>query len=192
MLVGYARTSTIEQVAGLEAQQRSLTATGCNKVFVEQVSSVASREQLAAVLDFVREGDALIVTRLDRLARSTADLLQIIATLETKRVSLRVLDFGGSEIDTRSPSGRLLVTMFGAMAQFERELMLQRQREGISKAKIAGKYRGRKPTARAKADDVRRLSASGMGASDIALQLSIGRASVYRILSGDAYAQVDT
>jgi DNA invertase Pin-like site-specific DNA recombinase len=183
MLIGYARTSTAEQAAGLEAQQRDLAATGCNKLFVEQVSSVASREQLAAALDFVREGDALVVTRLDRLARSTADLLQMVGMLETKGVALRVLDFGGSEVDTRSPSGRLLVTMFGAMAQFERELMLQRQREGIDKAKAAGRYRGRKPTALAKSEDVWRLHGTGMGATAIADELRIGRASVYRILS---------
>lgn len=183
MLIGYARTSTAEQAAGLEAQCRDLDATGCNKLFVEQVSSVAHRDQLAAALDFVRDGDALVVTRLDRLARSTSHLLEIIGTLEMKAVALRVLDFGGSEVDTRSPSGRLLVTMFGAMAQFERELMLQRQREGIQKAKIAGKYRGRKPTARAKTDKVRQLRATGMGATAIAQELRIGRASVYRILS---------
>lgn len=182
MLVGYARTSTVDQVAGLEAQRRDLDATGCSKLFVEQVSTAASRDQLAAALDFVREGDALVVTRLDRLARSTADLLQIIGTLETRSVALRVLDFGGSEVDTRSPSGRLLVTMFGAMAQFERELMLQRQREGIQKARKAGKYRGRKPTALAKAGEINRLHREGVGASLIAVQLNIGRASVYRVL----------
>jgi DNA invertase Pin-like site-specific DNA recombinase len=183
MLIGYARTSTSEQVAGLEAQQRQLRATGCNKVFCEQVSSVAVRDQLDAVLDFAREGDALIVTRLDRLARSTTDLLNIVATLERKGVALRVLDFGGSEMDTKSPSGRMLLTMFAAVAEFERGVMLTRQREGIAKAKAEGRYRGRAPTARAKARDVRALAQSGTGASAIAEKLSISRASVYRILA---------
>lgn len=183
MLVGYARTSTTEQAAGLEAQQRDLGATGCTKLFQEQVSSVASRDQLLAALEFVREGDTLVVTRLDRLARSTADLLQIIGTLEKKEVGLRVLDFGGSEVDTRSPSGRLLITMFGAVSQFERELMLQRQREGIQKAKAAGRYKGRKPTARAKRAEVIRLREAGLPAVQIAEELKISRASVYRALS---------
>lgn len=183
MLVGYCRTSTIEQVAGLEAQERDLLATGCTKLFLEQVSSVVVRSQLAAALEFVRDGDALVVTRLDRLARSTTDLLALVALLERKRVSLRVLDFGGQPIDTSSPSGRLILTMFGAMAEFERALIIARQKEGIAKAKLEGRYRGRVPTARAKAHDVRSLAQSGMGASAIAAKLSISRASVYRILA---------
>ena len=183
MLIGYARTSTTEQVAGLEAQQRDLRATGCTKLFVEQVSSVAHRDQLEAALDFVREGDVLVAVRLDRLARSTGDLLTIIATLERKGVALRILDFGGSEVDTKSPSGKLIVTMFGAVAQFERELLLARQREGIAKAKAEGRYRGRAPTARAKSAEVHRLAHEGAGARAIASELSISRASVYRILA---------
>lgn len=182
MLIGYARTSTSEQVAGLEAQERNLRATGCTKLFAEQVSSVAQRDQLAAALDFVRDGDTLVVTRLDRLARSTADLLAIIATLERKRVSLRIMDFGGAAVDTKSPSGRLIVTMFGAVAQFEREILLQRQREGIAKARAEGKYRGRAPTARAKAADIRAMKLAGARPSAIATELRISRASVYRVL----------
>lgn len=183
MLIGYARTSTSEQVAGLEAQQRQLAATGCTKIMSEQTSSVAMREQLDAALEFVREGDALVVTRLDRLARSTTDLLAIIGLLERKGVALRVLDFGGSEMDTKSPTGRMLVTMFAAIAEWERNIMLVRQREGIAKAKAEGRYRGRVPTARAKSSQVRDLAADGIGASAIAAKLSISRASVYRILA---------
>jgi DNA invertase Pin-like site-specific DNA recombinase len=184
VLVGYARVSTVDQVAGLEAQERDLLATGCtDKVFTERVSSVAQRGELAAALDFVRDGDTLVVTRLDRLARSTADLLGIIATLERKGVALRILDFGGQAVDTKSPSGRLIVTMFGAVAQFERELLLQRQREGIAKAKIDGKYKGRAPTARRVAPQVRELRATGLGASEIAASLKVSRSSVYRILA---------
>jgi len=183
MLVGYARVSTEDQVAGLEAQERDLLATGCSKIMSERVSSLAQRDQLAAALDFVREGDTLVITRLDRLARSTADLLGIIATLERKGVGLRIMDFGGSEVDTTSPSGRLIVTMFGAVAQFERELLLVRQREGIAKAKADGKYRGRVPTARRLAPNVHEMKQAGMGASMIASKLGISRASVYRVLS---------
>ena len=183
MLVGYARVSTTDQVAGLEAQDRDLRATGCTRLFMEKVSSVAKRDELDAAVDFVREGDVLVVTRLDRLARSTADLLAIIAKLEEKVVALRILDFGGQSVDTKSPSGRLIVTMFGAFAQFERELLLQRQREGISKAKADGKYRGRVPTARRQAPQVHELRSSGLGARLIADRLNMSRSSVYRILS---------
>ena len=183
MLVGYARTSTVEQEAGLEAQERLLCATGCTgKIFSEQVSSVGARAKLEAALEFVREGDTLVVTRLDRLARSTAHLLAIIERLEAKQVSLRILDFGGSSVDTQSPSGRLLLTMFAAVAQFEREVMLARQREGIAKAKAQGRYRGRAPTARRQTIQINMLHKNGMGASDIAREVGVSRASVYRLL----------
>ncbi len=187
MLIGYARVSTTDQVAGLEAQHRDLRATGCTeKIFAERVSSAAQRDELASALDYVRDGDTLVVTRLDRLARSTADLLEIIATLERKGVALRILDFGGQAVDTQSPSGRLIVTMFGAVAQFERELLLQRQREGIQKAKAEGKYKGRAPTARRQSPQVCELRATGLGASDIAARLGMSRSSVYRILTNVA------
>lgn len=177
MLVGYCRTSTTEQVAGLEAQDRDLRATGCTRLFTEQVSSVAQRAQLAAALDFVREGDTLVVTRLDRLARSIADLLAIIDTLERKGVALRILDFGGQAVDTKSPSGKLIVTMFGAVAQFERELLLQRQREGIAKARAEGKCRGRAPTAIRQSSKVIEMRAAGAKPTTIAASLNVSRAS---------------
>jgi DNA invertase Pin-like site-specific DNA recombinase len=183
MLVGYARTSTSDQDAGLEAQKRDLAATGCTKVFEEMVSSVGQRELLERALDFVREGDTLVVTKLDRLARSTAHLLEIVQLLERKRVALRILDFGGEPVNTSGPTGKLLLTVFAAFAQFEREMMLERQREGIAKAKAAGKYRGRKPTAKAKAAAVKALRHEGIGGTEIARRLGIGRASVYRILA---------
>lgn len=187
MLVGYGRTSTVEQVAGLEAQARELLATGCTKSFTEHLSSVAVRPQLAAALEYVREGDTLVVTRLDRLARSTSDLLSIIGELERKGVGLRILDFGGSAMDTQSPTGRLLLVMLSAIGQWEREIMLARQREGIAKAKAEGRYRGRAPTARAKLPQIRELRSTGMRPSAIAEKLSISRASVYRLL-GEAAA----
>ncbi|MEM9735027.1 MAG: recombinase family protein [Pseudomonadota bacterium] len=182
MLVGYARTSTLAQDAGLDAQRRDLDAAGCEKVFAEQVSSVDrdARGELAAALDFIREGDVLVATKMDRLARSVPDLLEIVAKVEAKGAGLRILANG--DMDTTTPTGRLMVTMLGAVAEFERSIMLERQREGIAKAKAAGKYRGRTPTARAKAEDVRRLRTEGKGATAIARELGIGRASVYRIL----------
>ncbi len=182
MLVGYARTSTVEQEAGIEAQVRDLRGAGCDKVFQERVSSVAHRAELAAALDYVREGDTLIVCKPDRLARSTADLLAIVRQLEAKRVALRVLSMGGQVLDTGSPTGKLMLTMLGAVAEFERDLMLERQREGIAKAKAEGRYQGRAPTARRQSAEVLRLKAAGVKPNEIAGQLSISRASVFRIL----------
>ena len=183
MLVGYARTSTTEQEAGLEAQIRALEATGCEKVFQEKVSSVARRDQLEAALEFVRQGDTFVVTKMDRLARSTQHLLELVTKLESKGVGLRILDFKGEAIDTKSPQGKLILTMFSAFAQFERELMLERQRDGIAKAKAEGAYKGRKPTARAKADEVKALNAQGVSMGEIAKRLGIGKGSVHRILT---------
>jgi DNA invertase Pin-like site-specific DNA recombinase len=180
MKVGYARTSTVEQKAGFEAQLTELKAAGCEKIFREQVSSVAQRLQLDAVLDFIREGDTLVVSKLDRLARSTQHLLEITERVRGKGAHLHVLNLG---MDTGTATGKLLLTVIGAIGQFEREMMLERQREGIAKAKADGKYKGRKPTARAMGDDVRALNAQGIGATAIANRLAIGRASVYRILN---------
>lgn len=185
MIVGYARTSTAEQNAGLDAQLRDLDATGCTKIFSEQISSVAHRNQLEQALEFVREGDCLVVTKLDRLARSTGHLLSIVEQLDRQGVALRILDFGGGVVDTKSPSGKMLITVFGAMAEFERSIMLVRQREGIAAAKAAGKYKGRAPTAKQKTQEVLYLHKAGVGASEIALRIKISRASVYRILSSN-------
>jgi len=183
ILIGYARTSTVEQVAGFEAQKKQLDEIGVSKLFQEQVSSIGQRTQLEAALDYAREGDTLVVTKLDRIARSTAHLLKIINLLEDKKVGLRILDFGGDSVDTNSPTGKLMLTMFAAMAQFEREMMLERQREGIAKAKAEGKYKGRKPTVRAKIDEIKKLKDEGVGITAIAKQLGIGRASIYRVLA---------
>ncbi len=182
VLVGYARTSTAEQAAGLAAQERDLRAAGCTKLFTERVSSVAQRVQLTAALDYVREGDVLVVAKPDRLARSVADLLGIVATLEKKGVALRILSMGGTEVDTRSPTGRLMLTMLGAIGQFERDLMLERQREGIQKAKAEGRYKGRAPTAMRQGAEVRKLRDAGVKPGEIAKRLGMARSSVYRVL----------
>ncbi len=142
------------------------------------------RKELEAVLDFVREGDSLVVTKLDRLARSVPNLVDITRELEAKGASLVVLDM---TMDTSTPQGELMLNVIGAIAQFERKLMLERQREGIAKAKAEGKYKGRKPTARAKSGEVLALREEGVGATEIAKRLGIGRASVYRIIE-DAQA----
>lgn len=188
MILGYARTSTVEQVAGLEAQERDLRAYGCEELFSEQTSSVVvARPELDAVLDYARRGDVLVVTKLDRLARSTPDLLRIVERLEKQGVAIVVLSVSGSALDTRSPTGKLLLTMLGAVAAFERELMLERQREGVKRARAAGKYVGRQPTARRQSGEIVRLHKGGIAPSDIAFRLGISRASVYRILHENGF-----
>jgi DNA invertase Pin-like site-specific DNA recombinase len=178
MLIGYARTSTLEQKAGLEAQIESLRAIGCEKLYKEQTSSVAVRQTLRAAIDFSRQGDTLVVTKLDRLARSVKHLGDILEELEGKSVGLRVLDLG---LDTSTATGKLMLNVLGAVAQFEREMMLERQREGIAKAKAEGRYKGRKPTARMKEAEVRSLVATGTTRKQIAQRLGISERSVYRI-----------
>lgn len=180
MKVGYARTSTVDQQAGFEAQDRELTAAGCEKIFQEQVSSVARRPRLSDALDFIREGDTLVVTKLDRLARSVRHLVEITGAVEKKGAHLQVLAMG---LNTADATGRLMLNVLGSVAQFERETMLERQREGIAKAKAEGRYRGRKPTVREKADEISALKADGHGPAEIARLLKIGRASVYRVLA---------
>jgi DNA invertase Pin-like site-specific DNA recombinase len=183
MMVGYARTSTLEQQAGFAAQLRDLNAAGCERMFKEQTSSVGPRPQLAEALRFVRDGDTLVVTKPDRLARSTRHLLDIVDDLDRRGISLIVQSMGGGKIDRKSAMGELMLTMLAAMGQFERALMLERQLEGIAKAKAEGKYKGRKATARAKSDDVVRLAGEGMTREAIAARLDISLASVYRILA---------
>src|SRR4051794_33070240 len=180
MLVGYARTSTLEQEAGLEAQMRELQALGCGKVYSEQASSVGSRPTLEEALDFTREGDTFVVTKLDRLARSVPHMWQIVTRLQTKGVSLRIVNMG---IDTGTPTGKLMLNVLGGVAEFEREMMLERQREGIARAKAEGKYKGRKPTTRAKAEEIKQLADEGLSMGQIAAKLGIGKGSVHRLLT---------
>ncbi|HEV8502943.1 MAG TPA: recombinase family protein [Casimicrobiaceae bacterium] len=187
-MVGYARTSTAEQHAGLEAQKRDLAAAGCARVFAEQVSSVASRAQLTAALDYVRDGDVLVVTKPDRLARSTRELLEIVDDLTGRGVGVLILSMGGDRLDTRSPTSKLMLTILAGVATWEREIMLERQREGIARAQAEGKYRGRVPTAQRQGDQVRQLRAEGVGPAEIARRLGIGRSSVYRALEQPAPA----
>ena len=144
MLIGIARTSTIEQIAGLEAQVKQLTEYG-GSVYQEQVSSVGDRVQLEAALNSLREGDKLVCTKLDRLARSVKHLGEVIDRLNDKGASLVILDMGGTAVDTSSPTGKLILNVMSSVAQFEREMMLERQREG-NLDKSEGKYRGNSST----------------------------------------------
>ena len=177
MIVGYARTSTTDQQFGLDAQIEQLTAAGCEKIVTEQASSVGKRTEWAHLVEFVRDGDILVVTKLDRLARSVRDFWNIADTLQRKGVVLRIMNMN---LDTTTATGKLMLSLLGSVAEFEREIMLERQREGISKARSAGKQFGRKPTARVQADEIAKLTNSGLSPNEIAAQLKISRASVYR------------
>ena len=155
--VGYARVSTVDQQVGLDAQLRDLKAAGCEELFSERASAVAQRDRLKEALRFVRRGDTLVDCKPDRLARSTTDLLRIVEDLDRRGVGLIMLSMGDQCIDTRAPTGKLMITMLGAIAEFERGLLLERQREGVAKARPDGKHRSRKPTARAKSAKVLKL-----------------------------------
>jgi len=175
--VGYARVSSQDQ--NLEVQIDELVNVGCLKIFQEKISGADSeRPELALMLDYVREGDVVVVCKLDRLARSTRHLLEIVELLESKGVALRILNIS---LDTSTATGKMMLTMLAAIATFEREMMLERQLDGIARAKAEGKYKGRKATAKAKAGDVERLLAEGKTKEAIAAELNIGVASVYRI-----------
>jgi DNA invertase Pin-like site-specific DNA recombinase len=185
MKVGYARVSTVDQVAGFQAQIRDLEAVGCEKIFQEQLSSVADRRpQLDAMIDYIREGDEITVTRLDRLARSVADMVDIVKRIRAKKAVIVLPGIGA--IDGNDPTSDLLFNVLTSIAQFERQIMLARQREGIAKAKAEGRYRGRKPTAQAKADQVRAAAAEGHTRAEIARDLGVSERSVYRILADTA------
>jgi DNA invertase Pin-like site-specific DNA recombinase len=156
-----------------------------SKIFQEQVSSIAERAELERALDYVRGGDTLVVTKVDRLARSTVGLWDIVKRLEAVEdggAGLRVLNLGGETVDTKSATGKLILTIFPGFAQFEREMMLERQREGIAKAKAENRYLGRRPSARLKNDEAAKLFREGRTVTQIAAALSIGRGSVYRAL----------
>jgi DNA invertase Pin-like site-specific DNA recombinase len=181
MIIGYARTSTADQEAGLAAQERDLKAIGADKIFAEQVSSVAERAELEAAIEYARKGDTLVVTKLDRLARSMSNLMNIQERLKVKGVALKILDLG---LDTSSASGELILNVLGSIAQFERKIMLERQREGIAKAKSEGRYKGRPVTV--DRDAILRLHSTGLKVEQIQKTLGVSRATVYRALEGAA------
>ena len=179
-IVGYARVSTRGQ--SLEAQLKALNEAGVedDHLFKEKLSGAKTdRPELEAMLKHARKGDTVVVTKLDRIARSTKHLLQIADELDNKSVTFKVLNI---QLDTSTPTGKLMLTMLGAVAQFEREIMLERQREGFEIAKAKGRIKGRPSTAQDKAEDVVRLTSTGMTKQAVADDLGIGVASVYRIL----------
>lgn len=176
---GYARVSTNEQ--DLTIQREALIKAGCELVREEKRSgtTVEGREELDTLMSFMRAGDTLMVTRIDRLARSIGDLQDIVRKLKAKGVSLKATE---QPIDTTSAAGKAFLDMLGVFAEFETNLRKERQMEGIAKAKAAGVYTGRKPSI--DVVQVQAMHKEGLGATAIAKALGIGRASVYRVLDG--------
>jgi DNA invertase Pin-like site-specific DNA recombinase len=176
-IFGYARVSTTEQ--DLTVQLDALKAAGCEVTRSEKVSGTTTtgRAELANLLEFIRKGDTLIVTRIDRLARSIGDLQDIVRFLKDKGAALRATE---QPIDTSTAAGKAFLDMLGVFAEFETNLRRERQLEGIAQAKVRGVYKGRKPSIdRAR---VLELHTTGLGPTEIADELQIGRASVYRVL----------
>jgi DNA invertase Pin-like site-specific DNA recombinase len=176
-IYGYARVSTTDQ--DLSLQIEALKAAACEIVRSEKVSgtSTAGRNELRTLLDFLHDGDELVVTRIDRLARSIKDLQDIVFELREKGAVLKATE---QPIDTSTAAGKCFLDMLGVFAEFETNLRRERQMEGIQSAKKRGVYKGRKPSINT--EKVRELKQRGMGATAIAKELGIGRASVYRVL----------
>ncbi|HZH52722.1 MAG TPA: recombinase family protein [Microvirga sp.] len=177
-IYGYARVSTVDQ--NLTTQIEKLTQAGCTIIREEKASGTSreGRKELDTLLAFLRPGDVLMVTKVDRLARSVGDLQDIVKTIRMKGAELQATD---QPIDTSTAAGKCFLDMLGVFAEFETNLRRERQMEGIAKAKQQGVYKGRKPSI--DPAEVRRLHAEGLGASAIAKRLGIGRASVYRVLA---------
>ena len=183
VIVGYARVSSEGQ--SLDQQEQKLASYGCKKLFAEKVSGATSdRSQMKAAIDFVREGDKFVITRLDRLARSVGDLANIAKELEHKGVDLVVLD---QQIDTSTPTGKLMFNMIGAFAEFERDLINERCKEGIERAKAKGIKFGRKPTLSASQVKTLKIEfeAGEIGKTALATKYKISRASLYRLAQSD-------
>ena len=178
MKVGYARVSSVGQ--NLEVQLETLKSFGCEKIYQEKVSgtSTQGRDELKECLEFVREGDELVITRIDRLARSMRDLQNIVYDLNKKGVHLSATE---QSVNTNTPEGKCFLDMLGVFAEFETRLRHERQMEGIKKAKEKGVYKGRKQTL--DVAKIKELASKGLMKTEIAKRLGIGRASVYRALN---------
>ena len=178
--VGYGRVSSVGQ--SLEVQRSKLDEYGCDKIFLDKHSGVtADRPKLKEVRNYVRQGDSLVITKLDRLARSTYHLTQISEELKQKGVDLVVLD---QNIDTSTSTGKLLFNMLASIAEFETEIRKERQLEGIAKAKEMGIQFGRKPKLlNGQIEEMRRERDRGIKISELMSKYSISKASVYRLLS---------
>ncbi|PZN68757.1 MAG: integrase [Candidatus Methylumidiphilus alinenensis] len=176
--IGYCRVSTTEQ--NMTAQMELLHKAGCQEIFKEKLSgSNVHRPELRKLLDYIRKGDTVTVTKLDRLARSTKDLLGIAEEIKKKGADFEVLNIN---LDTKSPTGQLMLTLLAAIAEFEKGIMLERQREGIDIAKEDGKYKGRKPIEETKLQQVQKLVEGGISVSKAVSEVGIGRRTYYKAI----------
>jgi DNA invertase Pin-like site-specific DNA recombinase len=178
-VVGYARVSPADRSVGPDGQHRALRAAGAERVFVEWATCTSPRPTLAAAIASLGPGDVLVVATPDRLARTTAELLEIAADLAQRGIGLVILSIGGARLDTREPASKRMLDTLAGVAAWQREAVLERRREGIAKAKAAGKYRGRPVSI--DRTQVRQLRAE-LGPAAIAKKLGIARSSVYRLL----------
>ena len=179
-MIGYARVSTSSQ--STDIQVAKLTEAGCSVIRMEKVSgrSREGRTELETVMDFIQAGDTLVVAKLDRLGRSTRDVLNLVYELEQRGAALRVLE---PSIDTSGPMGKIVLTVLGMVSEMELGFIRERQKDGIEKAKAEGRYNGRPATL--DADALRKLKADGVGASEIARRLNCSRSAVYKVLNAE-------
>lgn len=180
MKIGYARVSTHHQQDSLDAQKLALEGYGCKKIYADRISGASSsRPGLAAALDYAREGDSVVVTRLDRLGRSTVDILRTVQDLDTRGITIEALD---TQLDTRTPAGRLVLSVLASMAEFERNLIVERTREGLAHARAQGRIGGRRP----KLDETQQQAAlaalaSGMSEAQVAQTFGVSRSTITRL-----------
>lgn len=180
MKIGYARVSTQQQQDSLSAQQQALEAYGCQKIYTDKLSGAkADRPGLAEALAYARDGDSIVVTRLDRLGRSTVDILRTVQDLDSCGITIEALD---TKLDTRTPAGRLVLSVLASMAEFERDLIVERTREGLAHARAQGRIGGRRP----KLDETQQQAAlaalaSGMSEAQVAQTFGVSRSTITRL-----------
>ena len=180
MKIGYARVSTNQQQDSLEAQQQALKAYGCEKIYTDQISGARTdRPGLKAALAYARENDSIVVTRLDRLGRSTVDILHTVQDLDNRGITIEALD---TQLDTRTPAGKLVLSVLASMAEFERNLIVERTREGLAHARAQGRVSGRRP----KLDETQQQAAlaalaSGMSEAQVAQTFGVSRSTITRL-----------
>lgn len=180
MLIGYARVSTNQQQDSLDAQHQALETYGCEKIFTDQISGArADRPGLAAALAYARENDSIVVTHLDRLGRSTVDILHTVQDLDNRGIMIEALD---TQLDTRTSAGRLVLSVLASMAEFERNLIVERTREGLAHARAQGRVGGRRP----KLDETQQQAAlaalaSGMSEAQVAQTFGVSRSTITRL-----------
>ena len=179
MKIGYTRVSTSQQQDSLKAQEQALKSYGCEKIFADQISGARTdRPGLKAALAYARKDDSIVVTRLDRLGRSTVDVLRTVQELASRGTTIEALD---TKLDTRTPAGKLVLSVLASMAEFERDLIVERTREGLAHARSQGRIGGRPPKLTEDQQQAAlRLIADGMSENQVATALGVSRSTITR------------